>query len=103
VIPLLAVFYCAEIFITACLRGASESNIRNYYDKFMNKDMPNTYYVMKNTIEKDLKELIESCENSKIDSQMELDILNMIYGSVEKQENTSTLPEGNNSESINSI
>ena len=34
---------------------------------------------------------------------MEIDILNTIYGSVEKQENRSTLPEGNNSESINSI
>jgi len=34
---------------------------------------------------------------------MEIDILNMIYGSVEKQENTSTLPEENNSESMNSI
>lgn len=95
--------FVREVYSTACIRDVRESNIRYYYDKFMNKDMPNTYYVMKNTIEKDLKELIESCENSKIDAQMEIDILNMIYGSVEKQENTSTLPEENNSESINSI
>ena len=78
-----------EIMRTACQHNLSENFVLDYYDEFTDKDMPDTYYEIKNALEKEFSGMIDLCKREKTEQE----IIKMLYGNISKQETDTLLSE----------
>ncbi len=83
-------------------RRLFDSEIKLSYNKHINKTVPDSYYVVKNTLEKDYEREIKSHQKGKSKKEMQSMVLRMMYDQADKQEGESILPENSTNESDSS-
>ena len=83
-------------------RTLFDSEIKLSYNKHINKTVPDSYYVVKNTLEIDYEKEIKAHQKGKRKKEIQSMVLRMMYDQADKQEGESILPENSTNESDSS-